>query len=209
MENENLQKIEYFQTFFLEAIERKMPKGTSINRQKILTTTQDLVEKNAFLIQDKPSLEHLHLTCTVIASFRELKKKFSLSTCLSIVRYAFVDNLSFITPQVRALLDQSKEPFREIVSISKEKEKEYGKTFEFYRKQDDDRAYLLEIKKCFYCNVLKTNNSHELMPIFCDFDTHWMKAIHPEKHGFRFDRPETIGTGGNTCKFYFTRVDDP
>ena len=124
------------------------------------------------------------------------------------VKMCFCWQFILYYPQVRALLDQSKEPFREIVSISKEKEKEYGKTFEFYRKQDDDRAYLLEIKKCFYCNVLKTNNSHELMPIFCDFDTHWMKAIHPEKHGFKFDRPETIGTGGNTCKFYFTRVDD-
>ena len=208
MENGSVKKIEYFQNLFLEAVEKKAPKGTSMNREKILAMAQELVESNVFLVQDEPSLEHLHLTCTVIASFRELKKKLSLPACLSIVRYAFVDSLSLITPQVRALLDQSEEPFREIVSISKEKEKGYGKTFEFYRKQDDDKAYLLEIKKCFYCKVLKTNASQELMPIFCDFDTHWMRAIQPEKHGFRFDRPVTIGTGGNTCKFYFTRVDD-
>ncbi|MEO1033881.1 MAG: L-2-amino-thiazoline-4-carboxylic acid hydrolase, partial [Bacteroidota bacterium] len=63
-----------------------------------------------------------------------------------------------------------------------------------------------EVKKCFYCKVLKLNSAKKLMPIFCDFDTNWMMAIDPLKHRFKFERPETIGTGGEICKFYFTRV---
>ena len=206
MENENT-KFGSFQDFFFQAVEEKMPVDTALNKERVVAKTQELIEANRVLVQDQPSAEHLLLTCTVIACFFELRKILATERCLLIIKYAFVDSLSFITRETRALLDASEDPFREIVAISKQKEKAYGETFEFYRKQDDGHAYLLEVKKCFYCNVLKSNGSQELMPIFCDFDTNWMNAIDPKKHGFRFDRPGTIGTGGNICKFYFTKID--
>lgn len=162
---------------------------------------------NENLLEDEQSHEHLHTTSLVIAAFEELKKVFDVKLTLEIIKYAFVDSLSFITYETEQFLNKSKNPFKDIVKISKQKEEMYGKTFTFHRKKDDDEAYLLEVKKCFYCKILKLNKAEKLMPIFCDFDTIWMNAIDPKKHKFRFDRPETIGTGGNICKFYFTKTE--
>ncbi|MGB5819557.1 MAG: L-2-amino-thiazoline-4-carboxylic acid hydrolase [Saonia sp.] len=206
MKNEN-DRYEYFQKPFIESLKEKMPDGSLLNEKAVISRSSELVALNKDLWEDQQSYEHLHTTSLVIASYEALKKLCGVKTALEIIRYAFVDSLSFITRQTEQFLNASKDPFSAIVEISKQKEEAYGKTFSFYRKQDDDLAYLLEIKKCFYCKVLKLNKAEELMPIFCDFDTNWMMAINPEKHKFKFERPETIGTGGNICKFYFTRTD--
>jgi len=198
---------EYFQKHFIQALKEKMPGNSQLQEKVILNRAKELIDSNKNLLVDIQSHEHLHTTCLVIASFEELKKAFDLKLSLEIIKYAFVDSLSFITDETAKFLNKSEDPFRDIVLISKQKEEAYGKTFTFHRKQDDDKAYLLEIKKCFYCKILKLNEAEKLMPIFCDFDTNWMNAIDAEKHKFRFDRPETIGTGGDICKFYFTRID--
>lgn len=94
-----------------------------------------------------------------------------MNQSLDLIRYAFVDSLSFVTLQTEKFLNQSPNPFKDMVAVSKQKENEYSEGFQFYRKQDDHKAYLLEVKKCFYCNLLTNSGVSELMPIFCDFDT--------------------------------------
>ncbi len=200
-------RYQYFQKSFIELLKEKMDDDSLLNEKTIISRSLELIELNKTLLEDSQSHEHLHTISFVIASYEELKKLYNERKALEIIKYAFVDSLSFITQQTEQFLNKSEDPFSDIVAISKQKEEEYGKTFSFYRKQDDNKAYLLEVKKCFYCKVLKLNKADELMPIFCDFDTNWMMAINPEKHKFKFDRPETIGTGGNVCKFYFTRID--
>ena len=46
------------------------------------------------------------------------------------------------------------------------------------------------------------------MPVFCDMDTNWMDAVEPGRHGFRFERPTTMGYGGDRCRFWFIRTSD-
>ena len=41
------------------------------------------------------------------------------------------------------------------------------------------------------------------------FDATWIEVIDPSRHGFSFERPATIGTGGATCPFTFTRDAGP
>ncbi|MEM7552394.1 MAG: L-2-amino-thiazoline-4-carboxylic acid hydrolase [Bacteroidota bacterium] len=165
-------------------------------------------EENLVLATDEASVIHIETCSVVIAIFQYLRERMPLHKCLEAIQYAFVDSLSYITHQTEQFLEHSSDPFNDIVTVSKQKEKKYGDGFEFYRKQDDHQAYLLEVKKCFFCKVLTFNKAKELMPIFCDFDTLWMKAINPEKHGFKFERQETIGTGGEICKFYFIKTLD-
>ena len=44
-----------------------------------------------------------------------------------------------------------------------------------------------------------------LTPVFCDWDANWASAIDPARHGFRFERPTTLGLGGDGCYFRHTR----
>ncbi len=198
----------YFEYFFnqlLNALEEKVPFG--VDKEDIRVLSQNLIDTSMPMATDQASVNHIKTCAVVIAVFRELRKRMPMDECLEVIRYAFVDSLGFITEQTEQFLDKSSNPFSDIVAISRQKEGEYGDSFEFYRKRDDDEAYLLEVRKCFYCKLLTANHAPELMPIFCDFDTLWMKAIKPEKHGFKFERPETIGTNGEVCKFYFTKVE--
>ena len=197
----------YFEAFFdqlLSDLESKV--SFPLEKASLLTLSRDLIEENLSLASDAASVGHIETCCSVIAIFRYLRSEMSMNDCLEAIRYGFVNSLSFITHQTEKFLSQSPDPFNDMIAMSKQKEKEYGDSFEFYRKKDDGLAYLLEVKKCFFCKLLTVNNAQELMPIFCDFDTLWMKAIDPKKHGFKFDRPETIGTGGDVCKFYFNKV---
>ena len=205
MNNENI-RYQYFQKPFIDLLNEKVDNSLLLDEEKMISKSNNLVELNKSLIQDQPSLDHLHTTSLIIVSYRTLKKIYAEEKVLEIIRYAFVDSWSHITKKTEQFLNESRNPFKDMVEVSKQKEKEYGETFTFYKKQDDDNAYLLEVKNCFYCKVLKLNKAEKLMPIFCDFDTVWMNAINPKKHQFKFDRPETIGTGGDICKFYFTRV---
>lgn len=49
------------------------------------------------------------------------------------------------------------------------------------------------------------NDATELGAAMCEFDGNWMSAIDPERHGFRFERPTTIGCGGTHRPFHFRR----
>ncbi|MES4907153.1 MULTISPECIES: L-2-amino-thiazoline-4-carboxylic acid hydrolase [unclassified Streptomyces] len=76
----------------------------------------------------------------------------------------------------------------------------------FQRPADDDQRYLVDIHRCFCHHVFTANSAAELTPVMCAFGGNWIEAIDPERHGFRFDRATTIGQGGTTCPFHFTRT---
>ena len=51
----------------------------------------------------------------------------------------------------------------------------------------------MDMTACPYCRYAKKLNCPELMPIFCDSDF----ATYGNLPGIRFERTQTIGTGGN------------
>ena len=106
------------------------------------------------------------------------------------------------------MLDNAPDPFKAMTEISKSRERStFGAGFTFEYECDDDHAYLVNVKRCFYHNFFAANGAAELTPIFCDFDANWITAIDPVRHGFRFVRPTTIGYGGTMCPFHFYRIE--
>ena len=75
------------------------------------------------------------------------------------------------------------------------------------REVDNRDKYLVNVKKCFYHNFFVANEVPQLTPIFCDFDNVWGDELKKKGINVRFDRPETMGYGGDMCKFQFTRID--
>jgi len=66
--------------------------------------------------------------------------------------------------------------------------------------------YTAEVTRCHYHDVLSANGAGQLTPIFCAFDSNWINAVEAERDGLEFERPTTIGTGGDSCPFRFRRI---
>jgi len=128
---------------------------------------------------------------------------------LALLHEAFINPMrGYVQKASAQALDHALDPFRTIVAISQEREKSaFGVGFTFERERDDNQAYLLNVRNCFYHNFFAANGAAELTPIFCDFDANWITAIDPARHGFRFVRPTTIGYGGTICPFHFYRIE--
>ncbi|RBQ21282.1 hypothetical protein DP939_00730 [Spongiactinospora rosea] len=168
----------------------------------------ELEAANRHLIADEPSRHNLRLTLALVAAYEILTPHLGRETAMHAVRTAFIEPLSdTMQAGTRAMLDAAPDPFAAMVAMSRSREEHaFGTTFVFDRTIDDDQRYHLDVRRCFYHDVLTANSAPELTPMMCAFDANWIDAIDPEAHGFRFDRPTTIGLGASHCPFHFTRI---
>jgi len=174
----------------------------------ILAEQEALEDRHAEWVVDDASRFHLRLTALILAAYRALLASMTGEAVLALLRSALIEPAR---PWVRGgtamLLDNAPDPMAAIVKVSKEREETfYGPTFTFARERDDAGAYLLNIEVCFYHRFFTANGAPELTPVMCDWDTNtWAEAIVPQRHGFRFERPTTLGYGGDKCRFHFRR----
>jgi hypothetical protein len=170
--------------------------------ERLLTARRDHVI-------DVASRHNLALTLAVLAGYQELAPAIDdEERLLEALRAAFVEPLR---PAVRAataaVLDAAPDPFAVMVNISRRREREaFGAGFVFTHPHDDDDRYVAQVERCYYHEVLRANGAALLTPVFCAFDANWVEAIDPDRHGFVFERPTTIGTGGSACPFRFRRA---
>lgn len=105
------------------------------------------------------------------------------------------------------MLDAAPDPFTAIVASSRVRERDaFGAAFDFDHVADDDARYLLDVRRCFFHDVLTASGVPELTTVMCEFDRNWIDAIDPERHGIAFTRDTTIGLGGTHCPFHFRRA---
>ena len=171
-----------------------------------------LVEENRHRIVDRASESHLWLCAAITAAYQVLRSH--PTTCevaLSVVREAFRSTgAKGVGRAMRLLPKLVRDPFRFTINISKKKQSAYyGRTFERVIVQDDNDAYRMTVSKCFYHRFLIDNGAAELGPTFCEKDLDWAAAIDPAIHGFSFNRPTTLLTTGEPCRFEFRRTARP
>ena len=71
-----------------------------------------------------------------------------------------------------------------------------------YKNYSADKNHLrMDMTACPYCHYTRKLGCPELMPVFCDSDF----ATYGDLPGIRFERTQTLGTGGNCCDFQFSR----
>ncbi|WP_431913903.1 L-2-amino-thiazoline-4-carboxylic acid hydrolase [Nonomuraea jabiensis] len=171
---------------------------------------EELEAANRHLIVDEPARHNLRMTLALVAAYELLLPRLGRPATIEAVRAAFVEPLGEATRQgTLAMLDTAPDPFLAMVAVSKSREEHaFGKGFVFDRPADDDRRYHVDVRRCFYHDVLTANGAPELTPVMCAFDANWIEAIEPGRHGFAFDRRTTIGLGGSHCPFHFTRNQD-
>jgi hypothetical protein len=169
---------------------------------------EELVAANQHLVVDEPARHNLRLTLLVAAAYEQLRPVLGQTRAMAAVEAALVEPLApFVRESTRAMLDHAPDPYQAMVELAKSRETEsFGKGFEFRHTADDGERFHTDVHRCHYHDVLAANGMPELTPALCAFDRSWINAIDPARHGFRFDRETTIGTGGTHCPFHFTRV---
>lgn len=74
--------------------------------------------------------------------------------------------------------------------------------FRYENYEADRRLLKMDMTACPYCRYAKLFGCPELISVFCDSD----RAVYGDLPGIRFERTQTLGTGGACCDFKFTRV---
>lgn len=169
---------------------------------------EELAAANRHLIVDQAAVYNLRMTLALVAAYELLVPELGRDDAVELVRSAFVEPLSEAVRQgTQAMLDSSPDPYRAMVELAKSREQHaFGAGFTFRHPVDDDDRFFADVHRCFYHDVLVANGTPELTPVMCAFDANWIEAIDPRRHGFRFERTDTIGLGGSHCPFHFIRT---
>jgi len=195
---------------FLQALAAAEP-GDPELEARIRRRHRDLINARPVRLADEQSWMHLKMTLVLLAAYQELQDRYRDEVLLARLREAFVEPLRpYVAQATSSALEAAADPFSAMVTISRERERTFfGESFVFDHPADDDSRYIAEVRRCFYHDVLAAAGAAQLTPILCAFDATWIEVIDPSRHGFSFERPATIGTGGATCPFMFTRDAGP
>ena len=175
--------------------------------QTICAMQAELEHQYASWLQDRPSKFHLRFMSLLLASYRTLSELMPQEEALTLVKTAVIEpGRQALTEGVKSALDYASDPMAMLVDASKQREEFFfGNTFSFERYQDDEQAYILHVKRCFFHQFALANDAPELMQVLCEWDWIWADAIEPARHGFTFELPTTLGYGGDKCQFCFRR----
>ncbi|NUU24153.1 MAG: L-2-amino-thiazoline-4-carboxylic acid hydrolase [Streptomycetaceae bacterium] len=171
----------------------------------------ELLLANEHRVVDAPARHNLRMTLVLVAAYELLRPRLGDAAALEAVHAAFVEPLApVVRDATAAMLDAAADPYRTMVALAKSREvAAFGSGFTFAHPVDDDSRFHADVRRCFYHDVLAANGAAELTPVMCAFDRNWIDAIDPARHGLRFERATTIGTGGSHCPFHFSRVAGP
>jgi hypothetical protein len=195
---------------FLGALAAREPDAAEFQR-RVRGRHRDLINAQAARAGDQQSWVHLKTVLILVAAYQELQQRYPGQDLVPRLREAFVEPLRpYVARATSETLEAATDPFSAMVAISKERERSFfGESFTFDHPVDDGNQYIAEVRRCFYHDVLAAAGAAQLTPILCAFDATWIDVIAPSRHGFSFERPATIGTGGATCPFTFTRNAGP
>lgn len=176
--------------------------------QTIQTTQTQLEQHHASWVIDEASTFHLRLMSLLLASYRALSDIMAEGEALLLLKDATIEpSRKAIRESTKRALDDASNPMAVLVDVSKQLESDFfGQSFTFERYQDDQQAYILHVKRCFYHEFTVANKVPELMQILCESDWVWASAIEPAQHGFSFELPTTLGYGGDMCRFCFRQL---
>src|SRR5262249_14865478 len=202
-----------FQRRFLQALARCFADALPDQEDDICAQINALVpsiyEANAGMIEDEPSEMHLRMTSLVLAGYRVLLPRLSPPERIrEILCAALKEPFSGeIKPGFRQWLDTTPDALKGMAEGSKGRAAGYGETFLFEHEGDGEgHFFATNIKRCFYHSFFVANGAPEMTTVFCEWDNIWAEEIVPARHGLRFDRPTTLGYGGDMCRFQFRRV---
>jgi hypothetical protein len=144
----------------------------------------------------------------VLAAYREVATTLNnRKTALDIVKAAFHENYrTFGEMMNRPLLWFSRDPVSLLSKLNLKKWSRwmYGTSMGFEQERTRDRVTLL-VNRCAFHEFFAQEGEPELTRLFCEWDRHWMDVLDSSTRPVRTERPSTISTGADACRFHFVR----
>jgi len=82
-----------------------------------------------------------------------------------------------------------------------------GAGMEFDEEKTGETVDLI-VRRCAFHQFFVKHGEPDLTPVVCAFDRFWMDMIDRSSRPIRTERPSTISTGGDCCRFRFIRDHD-
>jgi hypothetical protein len=92
-------------------------------------------------------------------------------------------------------------------SLARLSQRSYGASMEFAEEKTDDTVVLV-VRRCGYHKFFVDHGEPTLTPVLCIFDHVLMDILDRSSRPVRTERPSTISTGGDSCRFRFIRDQD-
>ncbi|MBL1419786.1 MAG: L-2-amino-thiazoline-4-carboxylic acid hydrolase [Alphaproteobacteria bacterium] len=163
-----------------------------------------IMAKNVGYITDEPSQTHMIACAYIMATYEQLRLNGDdQQQALDKLTWAFKQpGRLMVTWGMRLWLWLSRDIRGGIEHENIRKEKLYGQQFEFSAEIGESH-YISVVSVCGYHEFFKRNSYPELTAIFCAWDVLWTDEIDKQNCGVRFERPCTLGMGGDCCRFEF------
>jgi hypothetical protein len=162
-------------------------------------------------LPDKKGRTVLAMCSLVLASYRSLKERLDDPTlAFDTVRLTFEQ--TYAKPMqwsYRLWLRMFRDPVAKLqgMSMAKYGRRMYGKSMEFVDEKTDDGADML-VTKCAFHQFFVDHGEPSLTLLICAWDRNWMDVLDQSARPVRTERPSTISTGGDCCRFRFIRDAD-
>ena len=196
-------------------LRRKAP-GAELSDADLLVArirdhTQQVFDRSAMALPD-PQARVIYAYCSLLlAAFRE----FRAETGDAAGAYAFAGKVFQQTLErpmrwlIKLWLRLARDPvgFLSRWSLLRLFQRNQGTSMEFAEEKTDDTVVLV-VRRCAYHQFFLDQGEPALTPVLCMFDRIWMEAIDRSSRPVRMERPSTISTGGDSCRFRFIRDHD-
>jgi hypothetical protein len=93
------------------------------------------------------------------------------------------------------------------MNFAKRGQKAYGKSMEFDQEHTADGLDML-VRRCSFHQFFVDHGVPGLTLAVCNWDRNWMDLFNDSNRPIRTERPTTISTGGDCCRFRFIRDAD-
>jgi L-2-amino-thiazoline-4-carboxylic acid hydrolase len=106
----------------------------------------------------------------------------------------------------RAFLKLYRDPVGKLsrMELADRGRKAYGTSMIFDQEETPDGVDML-VRRCSFHQFFSDHGVPGLTLAVCNWDRNWMDSLNASKRPVRSDRPTTISTGGDCCRFRFVR----
>ena len=200
-------KISYFDWSLIRRMPRYIALFGASDRRDVQARILQLVQGDVAVVTDPQSQGHLLACALVQASFECLVAKgVARAVAIELLMAAFQKPGGLTIKLImRLALLFSRDKRQMIERETRAKiDTQYGEQFEF-EEESSDISFVSVVKRCAYFDYFQRHQLPELMPIFCAWDALWIDEIKRDRNSnIRFERPTTLGWGGQTCRFEFS-----
>lgn len=178
---------------------------------RILDHTQQVFDTSVAALPD-PQARVINAYCSlVLAAFREFRAETGdAAGAYAFARAVFQRTLerpmSWL-PKIWLWLARDPVGFLSRWSLARLFQRNQGTSMEFSEEKTDDTVVLV-VRRCAYHQFFVDHGEPTLTPVLCMFDRVWMDILDRSPRPVRTERPSTISTGGDSCRFRFIRDHD-